>query len=60
MTKIISVTFAILSMAHSAQAWWGNGHMIVARIAHDLIKPDVLEKADTILSHLSKFTALED
>ena len=47
-------------MAHSAQAWWGNGHMIVARIAHDLMKPDVLEKADTILSHLSKFTALED
>ena len=24
------------------------------------MKPDVLEKADTILSHLSKFTALED
>ena len=31
----------------------------MARIAHDLLAPEVLSKADKMLSHLSHFTRLE-
>ncbi|TNV78426.1 hypothetical protein FGO68_gene16199 [Halteria grandinella] len=43
-----------------AQCWWGNGHMIVARIAYDILEKDIRDKADSVLSHLMPFTTLED
>ena len=44
----------LISTAH---AWWYNGHLIVSRIAYDILQdksPEVLDKVDSILSVLKK------
>mmetsp|Transcript_8717 Transcript_8717/g.14790 ORF Transcript_8717/g.14790 Transcript_8717/m.14790 type:complete len:140 (+) Transcript_8717:40-459(+) len=41
--------------ASEAQAWWGNGHLLVARIGYDLLQnesPDTLDNVNSILSVL--------
>jgi len=46
----------------SAQAWWGTGHMLVARIAYDKLQkenPSLVTRANSVLSYLSSFTTLE-
>jgi hypothetical protein len=51
----------------TASAWWDNGHLLVSRIAEDILtaqNPDVLAKALDILSVLKKsdpsYTQYED
>jgi len=47
---------ASIGMLGSANAWWGTGHLLVARIAYDLLSkesPDQLAKAEKILGNLN-------
>lgn len=41
------------------RAWWGNGHLIVARIAYDILDPVILDKAHSVLAHLAPYTDME-
>jgi hypothetical protein len=50
-----SVVFATAALVDSANAWWGTGHLLVARIANDLLEtqaPDVLKNAEAVLAAL--------
>ena len=41
----------------TASAWWDNGHLLVSRIASDILaakNPDVLAKVEDILAVLKK------
>ena len=41
----------------TAAAWWDNGHLIVSRIAYDILQqksPEALDKVNSILSVLKK------
>jgi len=51
-----------MTFVNNAAAWWGNGHMLVARVAYDKImavNPALMDKANTILAGISQFTTLE-
>jgi hypothetical protein len=46
----------------NVQAWWGTGHMLVARIAYDKINSaddSIMTRANDILTYLAPFTELE-
>jgi len=47
---------AAIGMLGTANAWWGTGHLIVSRIAYDILSreaPDQLKKAESILAEKS-------
>lgn len=46
-----------MELTNSVQAWGGKGHLIVARIANDILEvdsPDTIEAIESILSVLKK------
>lgn len=48
---------AVASMANSVNAWFGTGHLLVARVAYDVLEensPETLEKVENLLSILTK------
>ena len=52
----------ILASFTSVSAWWGTGHMMIARIAYDKLmseSPEVIDRSNGILSHLADFTTME-
>jgi hypothetical protein len=54
--------FAMIAAAFAgtAQAWFGTGHLLVARVAFNLLEteaPEQLSKAEQILSTLEKYDA---
>jgi hypothetical protein len=40
---------AILSLLGQANAWWGNGHLLVGRIAYELSEKTIIDQVDSIL-----------
>jgi hypothetical protein len=59
---LISVAVTAASLINVSQAWWGTGHMLVARIAFDKLtneSPAVVEKSLAILKGIAAFTDLE-
>lgn len=51
------VSIATLALTTSVNAWWGKGHLLVARIANDLLKensPDTLTQCESVLSILEQ------
>mmetsp|Transcript_35242 Transcript_35242/g.47550 ORF Transcript_35242/g.47550 Transcript_35242/m.47550 type:complete len:213 (+) Transcript_35242:23-661(+) len=58
MSVLITLTTLMMLFADSAFAWWGSGHLTVARIAYNLLEerePEVLAEANEVLSALSSF-----
>ena len=54
-----STSLLIIAAAQvgEASAWWDNGHLLVARIANDILtakNPEVLAKVNTALAVLTK------
>ena len=42
-------------MATSVSAWWGKGHLLVARVAYDILMsedPEIITKVENVLSYL--------
>lgn len=37
-----------------ANAWWGNGHLLVARVAQELLDQQTVDQVEEILSVLKK------
>jgi hypothetical protein len=59
-----SITVSLVSLlAGQANAWWGTGHLLTARIAYDrliaLDREDVIELVETELSVLDSFVHIE-
>ena len=54
--KVVNLTLATLSLlTNQANAWWGTGHLLVARIAQNLLEkqdPETLKKVNDILAPL--------
>jgi hypothetical protein len=45
----------LLVFATSVSAWWGKGHLLVARIAYDILSeenPEIITKVENILDYL--------
>lgn len=40
---------------HTAKAWWDTGHMVVAQIAYDEMKPATQKWADALIAKLTPF-----
>lgn len=49
--KTSILTLAVLG---EANAWWGNGHLLVARVAQELLDQETVDKVEDILSVLKK------
>jgi len=50
------LSFAALLFANEAQAWWGTGHLLTARVAYDVLsedRPDVVAFVEKELSVLA-------
>jgi hypothetical protein len=48
---------AIASLINVSNAWWGTGHLLVARVAHDILEaqsPSTLANVNSILAYLKK------
>lgn len=45
------VTLALLGQA---QAWWGNGHLLVARVAYELLDQETIDQTEQILAILKQ------
>ena len=45
------VTLALLGQA---SAWWGNGHLLVARVAYELLDETTIGQVEEILTVLKK------
>ena len=51
--SLLSLILLALSF-QSLPAWWDAGHMVVARIAYDKLKPDARKEADRLASVLAR------
>ena len=55
---------AILTLLGQANAWWGNGHLLVGRIAYELSDQTIIDQVDAILKVLEvsdpSYTSAED
>ena len=52
MHLLISLLVNLATLITTAQAWWGTGHMLVARIAEQVLEqnhPEVLKKVHEVL-----------
>ena len=45
--------FALAALLGSTQAWWGPGHLLVARIAQDILEKESPATLDQVLSILA-------
>lgn len=55
-TKIVLLALLALTLTtHTAKAWWDTGHMVVAQIAYDEIKPATKKWADALIAKLTPF-----
>ena len=55
--KFTPTIVAFASLTNIASAWWGTGHLLVARIAHDILEqksPQTLQNVNDILAILKK------
>ena len=55
MQKTLSL-FVLAALTSSAMCWWNDGHIMVARIAYDVLKknnPSVLNQAQSLLDVLT-------
>jgi hypothetical protein len=43
-----------LALLGQANAWWGNGHLLVARVAYELLDQQTIDQVEDILSVLKK------
>lgn len=53
--KLLSI--ALLASSTVVNAWWGKGHLLVSRMAHDILKeksPKTIEQVDDLLAVLKK------
>jgi hypothetical protein len=63
--QLLMAFWYCLGTLNMANAWWNTGHMLVARIAQDILQeesPETLKKAETILrsSDFQTYLHLED
>ena len=49
-----SSNIAVLALLGQANAWWGNGHLLVARIAYELSDQTIIDQVDAILKVLEE------
>ena len=55
--KFISYALVFVILATTANAWWGKGHLLVARIAWDILTdkdPEVIKDVHDCLAYLKK------
>jgi len=48
---------ALAGLTTEVQAWWGKGHLLISRIANDILKeksPETINKVENVLSVLHK------
>lgn len=57
--KVIS-TLSLLLCVNQASAWWGTGHLLVARIAFDLLENEAPEKLQLAQALLDKYSKNSD
>lgn len=48
----LPANITILALLGQANAWWGNGHLLVARVAYELSDQTVIDQVDAILNVL--------
>lgn len=55
--KFLVSLITFVSFLNLTNAWFGTGHLLVARIAHDILRetnPETLESVEILLSVLTK------
>lgn len=53
----LALAFTLATMASQVQAWFGKGHLLVARIAYDILdekSPETIEKVENVLKILQE------
>ena len=55
--KYLNHGLLLLVLATTANAWWGKGHLLVARVAYDILQkdaPEIIANVDEVLAFLEK------